>query len=170
MSSPTRTPEPGSRRRYLMQSLREQLEDIQRLTSELSEQQMAIRHDVNKCSLKESVAHLYRCQELCEGNIVAMATERNPTLADFDDGSDPKSSTPESSAQDLMVAFSGNRLLLLAQFASFSEAEWMRPGKHPQFGNITVEKQLEYMLYHEAHHIYEMIGVRAKIGKGTAQR
>lgn len=152
------------RREQLVRRLSEQAEDVRRLMRGLSEEAVSARVEEKKWSLKEIVAHLYRCQKVFEARIVAMITEDNPTVTIYDPDVDPEfADVLNRSAQELVMGFVTTRALVVGQLTTYSDAEWGRPGRHPQIEDYNVEKQVEHLLYHEAHHIYEIMRRRSQL-------
>ena len=43
--------------------------------------------------------------------------------------------------------------------------QWHRPGRHPDFPQYDVHFQVECMLHHEAHHVYQILQRRVPFGK-----
>jgi hypothetical protein len=43
--------------------------------------------------------------------------------------------------------------------------EWRRTGRHPEFPGYDLQFQLEYMVHHEAHHIYQMFQRRSLLDR-----
>jgi hypothetical protein len=37
-----------------------------------------------------------------------------------------------------------------------SPSEWQARGRHPTYGVFDIAFQVEYMVHHEAHHVYQM--------------
>lgn len=152
----------SSRRRRLTQALLDQADDISRITAGLDETSLAKRVEVGKWSLKELVAHLLRVQQVFEGRVVAMVTEDNPAVTPYDPDGDPAfAPLLDRQARELIVSFVTNRDLFVGQLMTFSDAEWQRAGRHPEIPGYNVETQVEHMVYHEAHHIYQMLNRRA---------
>jgi len=152
------------RREQLVRRLSEQAEDVRLMMRGLSEEAMNARVEDKKWSLKEIVAHLYRCQKVFEARIVIMVTDDNPAVTVYDFDVDPEfNDVLNRPAQELVMGFVTTRALVVGQLTTYSDAEWGRPGRHPQIEDYNVEKQVEHMLYHEAHHIYEIMQRRAHL-------
>lgn len=153
-------------RRELLLRLKQQAEDIKRLTTGLDEASLAKRTIPGKWSLKELVGHLYRMQQVFEMRIVAMVTEENPAVTSYDPEKDPEfEKVVQRPGQDLAMAFQTNRALLVAQLRLLRPEEWERKGRHPEYPNYNVYLQVELMVYHEAHHIYQMMLRRVHMGE-----
>lgn len=146
--------------------LREQAEDIRRLASGLDERVLAERVFPGKWSMKETVCHLWRVQEVFESRIEAMLTEVNPALTSYDPAHDEEFLDKlKSPAAELLDGLLTEREQLLTLLDSLSPADWHRTGCHPEYPHYDVHFQVEYMVYHEAHHIYSMFQRRAPMGR-----
>ena len=138
--------------------LRDQANDIRRLTAGLDEETLARRPSPDKWSLKELVAHLWRVQEVFESRIEAMLTQSKPTLMPYQPAGDPEIEAKLSnSCEDLLAGFLGDREELTSLLDSLSVADWRHRGIHPEYRHYDVRLAVEYLASHEAHHIYQML-------------
>lgn len=149
-----------------MERLRDQADDVRRLTSGLDDDSLAARTAAGKWSLKELVAHLWRVQEVFEGRIEAMLTKSNPLIEPYEPDADSEFEEKlRSGAGELVQGFLAERDQFLTLLASLSPADWRRPGCHPEYPHYDVHFQVEYMIYHEAHHLYQMFQRRVPLGR-----
>src|SRR5574341_1159021 len=81
--------ETGEHRRRVLARLREQAEDVRRLTSGLPEEQLSKRVLPDKWSLKELVCHLHRVQQVFVARVEAMLQEDCPEIEPYDPEDDP---------------------------------------------------------------------------------
>src|SRR5947208_12736108 len=65
--------------RRLVERLRQQADDVRRLTAGLDEELIAKRTVPEKWSLKELVCHLHRVQQVFGGRVETMLVQDNPT-------------------------------------------------------------------------------------------
>lgn len=152
--------------RRLVARLRQQAEDVHRLTSGLDEEPLAKRLQPKQWSLKELVCHLWRVQQVFEGRIVAMLGQENPAIARYDPEADAEfERLAARPAAESFPGFLDARRRLAERLDSLSPADWHRPGRHPEFPHYDVHFQVEYMVHHEAHHIYQMYQRRSPLGK-----
>lgn len=152
--------------RRLVARLRQQAEDVRRLASELDEESLARRTSPEKWSLKELVCHLGRTQQVFEGRVEAMLAEDNPAIVSYEpEGEEEFDAMVAQPASRSLAAFLEGRARLAARLEALSAAEWHRKGRHPEFPHYDVHFQVEYMAYHEAHHIYQMFQRRIPLGK-----
>ncbi|MGC9972324.1 MAG: DinB family protein [Bryobacteraceae bacterium] len=146
--------------------LREQAHDIKRLASGLDEDSLAERTVPGKWSLKEILCHLWRVQEVFEGRIEALLTQTNPAIVPYYPEQDSEFEEKlRSTAGELLEGFLAEREQLVTLLESLSTGDWRRSGTHPEYPHYDVHFQVEYMAYHEAHHIYQMLQRRAPLGK-----
>src|SRR3984893_10846414 len=152
--------------RQLVDRLRQQANDVRRLTSGLDEEMLAKRTVPEKWSLKELVCHLHRVQEIFAGRVEATLAEDNPAIARYEPEGDAEfEKMAAKPAKDSLTGFLENRERLAQRLAALTPAEWHRRGAHPEFPNYDVHFQVEYMTHHEAHHIYQMFQRRVPLGK-----
>ncbi len=138
--------------------LREQADDIRRLISGLDEDALSRRPAPDKWSLKELIAHLWRVQEVFESRIEAMLTQTRPALAPYaPDGDRQFEAKLSSTCEELLASFLGEREELAALLDSLSPADWRHKGMHPEYRHYDVRLAVEYMAWHEAHHIYQIL-------------
>ncbi len=152
--------------RHLISRLRQQSADVQRLTSGLDEPSLAKRHKPDQWSLKELVCHLHRVQQIFESRVNLVLAQDTPAIASYNpDGDVEFEKMTALSAHDAIAAFLKDRDRFALSLDQLSPTQWHRPGKHPDFPHYDVHFQIEYMVHHEAHHIYQMYQRRAPFGK-----
>jgi len=150
----------------ILSRLRQQTEDVRRLTAGLDEQALARRVFPDKWSLKELVAHLHRVQQVFEGRVDAMLKRDNPEIEPYEPEGDSLFETMAARpASAVLSAFFGDRERLLRRLEPLGPESWSRRGTHPEFPDYGVLFQVEYMAHHEAHHIYQMFQRRAQLAK-----
>jgi uncharacterized protein (TIGR03083 family) len=144
--------------RYLVRRLHDQIKDIERLTRGLDESQLATRTVAGKWSLKELLCHLLRVQRVFAARIERMLREDRPSVETYEADDDPEFdrlvSAPAAAALAMLTQ---ERDTLVSQLETLSPADWHRPGRHPEFPDFDVHFQVEHMVHHEAHHIYQML-------------
>ena len=152
--------------RLLIARLRQEAGDVRHITAGLDDDSLAKRTIVDKWSLKELVCHLHRVQQVFEGRIDRVLTEDNPAIASYNPEGDAEfGRMVQQKAKQALAAFLDSREKFAARLEKLSPAEWHRPGKHPDYPDYDVHFQVEYMVHHEAHHIYQMFQRRAPLGK-----
>ncbi len=144
--------------------LKQQAGDIERLTAGLDEATLARRPIPEKWSLKELVVHLWRVQQVFEGRIRAMLAETNPGLASYDQNDEPEFlRLLESDGAELVQGFLRERGALVERLETLGPDDWSREGKHPEYARYDVEFCVEYLVFHEGHHLYQMLQRRMMV-------
>jgi len=152
--------------RRLVERLRQQAEDVRRLTAGLGEELIAKRSIPEKWSLKELVCHLQRVQAVFAGRVETMLAQDNPVISPYEpEGDGEFEKTVAQPAKDSLASFLETRERLAWHLDQLTPAEWHRGGRHPEFPNYDIHFQVEYMAHHEAHHIYQMFQRRVPLGK-----
>ena len=152
--------------RRLVTRLRGQAAEIERLTRGLDDTALSTRTVPEKWSLKELVCHLWRVQRLFEGRIEAMLTKDNPVIVPYTPEGDTEFDLLAAHpASETRAAFLADREVFAARLDALSPAQWHRGGHHPEFAGFDVHFQVDYMVHHEAHHIYQLFQRRAPLGK-----
>jgi hypothetical protein len=151
--------------RRLVTRLKDQAEDVRRLTATLDEEKLSRRNAAGKWSLKELVCHLSRLQGIFIERVSAMTGQDRPTIVSYEPEEDPdfEGLTRRPASVCLEEFFSG-RDRIVGQLEGLEPGQWHRPGHHAEFPNYDVHFAVEYMAHHEAHHIYQMYQRRAPFG------
>jgi hypothetical protein len=145
-------------RRALLGRLHQHGEDIKRMTTGLDDAALDRRFDPEKWSLKELVCHLWRIQQLFEQRIDLMLETDVPVFASYTPEGDPAFETLVASSRgtESVQAFHVDRERFAGRLSQLSAVEWWRQGRHPTFGTFDIDFLIEYMVHHEAHHVYQM--------------
>ena len=152
--------------RRLIARVRQQADDVERITSGLDEASLAKRTIPDKWSLHELVCHIHRLQDVFAGRLDAVLSQDNPAIASYSpDGDGEFDKLVAQPPKAAVSAFLESRERFAGRLEELSPAEWHRPGKHPDFPHYDVHFQIEYMIHHEAHHIYQMYQRRVPFGK-----
>jgi len=142
-----------------------QAQEIERLTSGLNEEVLARRLDPEKWSIKELLAHLWITQRLFLKRAERMLAENHPAIDPYDPALDPD--FPRIAARPaarLLAELLSERAAFVARLAAISPADWSRRGEHPEFPHYSVRFLVEYMVHHEAHHLYGIFCLRSRLG------
>lgn len=145
--------------------LRDQSDDVRRLSSGLDEAALGRRVKPEKWSLKELVCHVLRVQEVFEKRLEAMLAEENPAMSSYGPEGDPEFEPLAAlPAERSLAQYLDGRRRLLARLEKIDAAAWHRTGRHPDYPRYDVHFAMEYLAHHEAHHIYQMYERRAPLG------
>jgi hypothetical protein len=156
---------PESHRR-LVDRLNAQAADVQRLTAGLHENHLSKHVVSSRWSLKELVSHLHRMQGVyVQERLELMLARENPELPAYAPDSDPAFvQLAEQAASETVASYMREREQLVARLKGLTAEQWHRPGRHPVYSQSDVYALTEYLVHHEAHHIYQMYQRRALLG------
>ncbi len=151
--------------RRLIETLGVQAGDVERLTRGLDEESLARRLEEKQWSLKELVCHLWRVQQVFIGRIEAMLREDGPEIVSYEPSEDAEfEALAAQPAWVLLAEYLSDRRRLAGKLEGLSPADWHRPGRHVEFPHYDIHFSVEYMLSHEAHHLYQMLVRRSQFG------
>lgn len=150
----------------LVQRLRSQAGEIQRLAAGLDEAALSTRSVPGKWSMKELICHFRRMETIFGERVDRMLTEET-TIVPYDspDGDDAFAAMTERPTAEVLSEFLDEREVLCRKLEGLTPAQWHRKARHPQFPHFDVHFQVEYMAHHEAHHIYQLFQRRVPFGK-----
>lgn len=151
--------------RRLLRRLEVQACDVERLLAGLKEEDLARRSDPEKWSLRELLAHLWITQRLFLGRLEKMLAEDNPAIDPYDPAEDRD--FPRAAARPaarILAEFLNDRAAFVARLAALRPEDWSRSGEHPEFPNYHIGFLVEYMVHHEAHHLYQIFRLRSQLG------
>lgn len=127
----------------------------------LSDEQMRRRPAANEWSLIELACHL-RDWASEEGiRIRRLVEEDNPTLVPYDERA--WAAERNYHGEDVRRALTAMRAFctgLAYLLEGLSDAQWERPGTHPERGRVTVRSRAEAEVQHARAHLAQMRGVR----------
>jgi len=151
--------------RTLIEKLREQASTIARLSSGLDEAALSYRVVEGKWSLIELICHLWRVQRVFECRVIQMLESDNPQVEPYDPDQDPEFERLLAiGPARVKEGFAEEREKLMRRLEALDAAAWLRPGRHREYPHYNVHFQIEYMVHHEAHHIYQIFQRRALLG------
>ncbi|MCW5977207.1 MAG: DinB family protein [Bryobacteraceae bacterium] len=147
--------------RPLLERLKAQAIDVNRLAEGLTEQELLRRVDPDRWSLKELACHLMVIQAVFSRRVAAMLEQEDPILASYDPDEDAEfDRLKKRPAAAILSQFQADRAAFIRLLDSLGAAQWRRSGQHPEFDRYDIRFLVEYLLYHEAHHIYQMFWLR----------
>ena len=150
----------------LVQRLRTQAAEVQRLAVGLDESTLATRSVPGKWSIKELICHLRRMESIFGERFTRMLIEE-ATIVPYEnpDGDEVFVALTDRPTSDVLAEYLGEREALCLKLERLTPAEWHRKARHPQFPHYDLHFQVEYMAHHEAHHIYQLFQRRVPFGK-----
>lgn len=150
----------------LVQRLRTQATEVQRLAAGLDETALATNSVPGKWSMKELICHFRRMETIFGERFDRMLTEET-TIVPYDnpDRDEIFIALTKQPTAAVLAGYLADREALCRKLEALTPAEWHRKAKHPQFPHYDVHFQVEYMAHHEAHHIYQLFQRRVPFGK-----
>ena len=140
--------------------LRTQLDALPVLLSNVSSDAILQRPDSGKWSAHENIAHLGRYHEIFIERVKLILAESAPHLPRYRAEEDPwwpmwTARSPGEVLDRLNVL----RRDLTGLVESLSDNQLDRVGVHARFGSMTLRIWLEFFLFHEGHHLYNVLAL-----------
>ena len=150
----------------LVQRLRAQAAEVQRLAAGLDEATLASHGVPGKWSMKELICHCRRMESIFGERFNRMLTEET-TIVPYDnpDADEVFVALTNRPTTEVLAEYVGEREALCQKLEGLTPSEWHRKASHPQFPHYDLHFQAEYMAHHEAHHIYQLFQRRVPFGK-----
>jgi hypothetical protein len=133
-----------------------QLDALERLLHGASDALLWARPKSGAWSAHENLAHCGRVQEIFFGRLDRILSETRPELPRYraeEDGDWP--GWAADSPQRVLARFREQRIELATRVAGLEPAALARTGVHSRFGELDVPGWLDFLLIHEAHHLYQ---------------
>ena len=149
--------------------LQNQPEALKHLISGLTDEMATQRPLPGKWSVAENIAHLGRYHEIFLGRLQKIISEDDPLFERYVADNDPGfSEWCQPNFNSLLQKFYSSRKVLNDFLFGLPDAELKRTGRHPLFGQWTVNGWSEFFLLHENHHFFTILKLLPQI-KGTAK-
>jgi hypothetical protein len=111
-------------------------------------------------SVRETLQHLVTAEELLFARIPRLLEEDDPelvaTAAWVLPPSDEAAGSSDLSARELLDRLRSMRLATIARLGAISDSAWQRPGRHPEWGAVTVTSQAGYFARHLWSHLAQV--------------
>jgi predicted Zn-ribbon and HTH transcriptional regulator len=143
--------------RAILDLLQKNADDAERLAGPLSEEQLSVAPSENEWSIREHLAHFYDTQVMLDTRVDLMLEHDNPdlvALAVYEFASD--ADRHPDSAHEILSAFVYKRTRCVERLSALPLADLWRPGRHPEFGRLTILRQAAYLAFHEVSHLSEI--------------
>jgi len=138
-------------------------EDLKMLVDGLSETQLTKKPAENEWSIRDHVAHFYDAQEMLDTRLNLMLEQDDPDLvavAIYDYATEGERRPPTTSA--ILAEFLDKRARSVARMEALALKDLWRTGRHPEFGQMTILRQVAYLAYHEQTHLPEIEALRIR--------
>jgi hypothetical protein len=111
-------------------------------------------------SVRETLQHLVAAEELLSQRIPRLLEEEDPelvaTAAWVLPSSDEAAGASDHSARELLDRLRSMRTATIARLQAIPESAWHRPGRHPEWGAVTVTSQAGYFARHLWSHLAQV--------------
>ena len=132
-----------------------QVEAIPLLLSGATSEALMARPVSGQWSAHENLAHLARHHEVFLERLHRILAESAPQLGRY--SAEEDSAWPEWSSlsvEEVLIRLKALRGEIISLVRGLSQAEAIRVGIHPLFGEMSLALWVEFFLLHEAHHLY----------------
>lgn len=150
----------------LLSLLKQNADDLKRLVEPLTEGQLTQKPNAYDWSIRDHIAHFYDTQVMLDTRVELMIKHDNPELAALavyefatDEGRHPET------AHEILSAFVGKRFQCVQRLEELPLEDLWRPGRHPEFGQLTILRQAAYLAHHELSHLSEIEGLCVQMSK-----
>ncbi len=136
-------------------------EQLERLVIGLSEEQLIQKPAKNEWSIRDHVAHFYDAQEMLDTRLDLMINYDDPELsavAIYEYATEEKARP--ATTGNMLAEFLDQRARSIAQLESLPLKDLWRTGRHTEFGQITILRQVAYLAFHEQTHLPEIEALR----------
>jgi len=139
-------------------------DELERLVNGLSEEQLTRAPAGRDWSICDHIAHFYDTQEMLDTRINLMLEHDNPeliALAVYEFATEQE--RHPASVHSMLAEFHDKRMKCIARLESLPLKDLWRPGRHPEFGQLTILRQAAYLAYHEQTHLPEIEALRNQV-------
>jgi len=139
----------------LVARLDAQLDSLRLVLARATPATLEARPRPEEWSAREHLAHLARHHAVFLGRLRRLLAEDRPALGRYRAEDDPEwPAWAGLPLDEILARLRAVRSELLALVRGLSPTESARTGLHPTFGELDVAGWLEFILLHEAHHLY----------------
>ena len=132
------------------------------LLAGLDEAHLSRSADDGGWSMRQVVAHLRDAEGVLRFRVQLMIEQENPTLESLavfawaaSEENRPTTTT------EIFETYQASRRESLALLHSLAPEGWQRPGRHKEFGQVTIQQQASYFSAHEQTHLAALSALRA---------
>lgn len=143
-----------------------QYNQIDFLLANLSEYFLTKRHNPEKWSVHENLAHLGRYQEFFSERLERILTENEPQFGRYRAEEDAVFEIWTSKKTfEIIIGTKQARRKIAEKLMSLNESQLTRTGIHPKLGKMDISGWVEFFLLHEHHHFYTIFWWVKRYGK-----
>lgn len=140
------------------------IERLTEMTEELSEDQLRVRPAENKWSIKEIIGHLAAFEEVVVGRFKAMYTKDNPTIDSYDTDAWAATDHIDEDFDESLERFTVARKKTTNILKRLKDKEWLRPGRHPELPNYSIQIAAERLAAHDSNHLKQIENIKKIFG------
>ncbi|WP_413670943.1 DinB family protein [Mucilaginibacter sp. Mucisp86] len=139
----------------LSERLKTQHLTIEQLVANISNDKLTKLSAPGKWSALDNIAHLARYQKIFIARIHLILNKDTPVFDRYNGDLDPDF-TPFRlmPLAELLDIINTDRTTIVNQLSGLNEIELSRIGVHPKYGRLTILKWAEFLVLHEAHHLF----------------
>ncbi len=151
--------------------LQYQHKSVIELMDGLSDEQVRRHIIAGKWSIFEHIVHLQVYQHQFIARMRQVLDGTNPRFERYTADADPLFlENCSKSSREVMQDLLSVRKELAAGVLSFQDADLVKRGVHPYFGEMTLLEWLNFFLLHEAHHLFTIFKLSAALKKELAEQ
>jgi uncharacterized damage-inducible protein DinB len=130
----------------------------------LTDDQVRLHIIPGKWSIFENIVHLQTYQRTFISRLKRILQEMDPVFEPYTAESDPIFlDNCHKSSREIMQDMITTRKEMAAEILVFPEANLAKTGLHPVYGEMNMLQWINFFLLHEAHHLYTIFKLAAKI-------
>jgi hypothetical protein len=134
----------------------------------LSDDQIRMTVVPGKWSIFETLVHLGSYQHVTINRIKEILELDNPAFNRYSAELDPMfGHNCTKSSREIMQDLLTTRKDMSASLLNFTEADLIKTGSHPIYGQMHLIQWLNFFLLHEAHHLFEIFKMTAELKKAN---
>ena len=145
-------------RNYVIHGLRANPIVFARLLEGVSEEELDMRPDPERFTLREVLCHLADWEPIWLDRIRAIAEQDNPLLPGYDEGQMAiDHHYDQANATEQLERFRAGRTLLADYIATLPVEAWTRRGTHAEAGTLVLSDLVTMILGHDGYHARQMV-------------
>lgn len=129
----------------------------------LNEAQLTTSPAPGEWSIRDVLWHLSVAQAMMTGRVGKMLKEDNPSLEAQATWAVEQSES--LTTHQILARYQQKRRDTVALLNGLSFDQWLRSGRHTEFGPITLQQQMSYMAKHERYHLPQIAEIRRTVLK-----
>ncbi len=136
--------------------------EIEEAVQGLDEKQMAQAPKENEWAVRNVLSHVFVTQALLAGRVDKILAEENPSLSGV--AAWALGNQDALTSRELLARYRQSRQETVERLEGISWADWWRPARHEEFGEVTLLQQASYFAKHERYHLPQIQAIRQAIG------